>query len=68
MLPLNLYARVRFCLRVWHMRPRVRRAPGFPCALCFRGGDFCQNSDAARREIAELHLLILPFATIGVIL
>jgi hypothetical protein len=32
MLPLNLYARVRFLLRAsWHMRPRVQRAPGLPC-------------------------------------
>jgi hypothetical protein len=29
----NLYARVRFCHVHWHARPRVRRAPGLPCAL-----------------------------------
>jgi len=29
----NLYARVRFCQVHWHARPRVRRAPGLPCAL-----------------------------------
>jgi len=33
MLPPNLYARVRFCHVHWHARPRVRQAPGLPCAL-----------------------------------
>src|SRR5215207_8276800 len=23
----------------WHTRPRVQRAPGIPCALCFEGED-----------------------------
>jgi hypothetical protein len=32
--PLNLYARVRVFVHVLHTRPRVQRAPGFPCALC----------------------------------
>jgi hypothetical protein len=32
------------------------------------GGDFMHASDATRREIVELHLLILPLVTIGVIL
>ena len=36
--PLNLYARVRLCLRTLHTRPRVQRAPGLPCALCSQGG------------------------------
>jgi hypothetical protein len=36
--PLNLYARVRISLCSLHTRPRVQRAPGLPCALCFRGG------------------------------
>jgi hypothetical protein len=31
--PLNLYARVRFYSCILHTRPRVQRAPGFPCAL-----------------------------------
>ena len=30
--PLNLYARVRISLCILHTRPRVQRAPGFPCA------------------------------------
>src|SRR4029078_11360885 len=34
MLPLNLYARVRFLECTLHTRPRVQRAPGLPCALC----------------------------------
>src|SRR5256886_5056156 len=33
-----LYARVHFCLRKSHARPRVQRAPGLPCALCSREG------------------------------
>src|SRR5258705_11262763 len=44
MLPPNLYARVHFCLRKWHARPRVRRAPGLPCALYFeRAGSYPAN-------------------------
>src|SRR5256885_13465838 len=35
---LNLYARVRLLLCVWHTRPRVQSAPGFPCALCSQEG------------------------------
>ena len=36
MLPPNLYARVHPLFSQSHARPRVRRAPGFPCALCFK--------------------------------
>ena len=36
--PLNLYARVRVLCAQLHARPRVQRAPGLPCALCFDGG------------------------------
>src|SRR6266851_8009207 len=38
--PLNLYARVRFLLCTLHTRPRVQRASGLPCALCFQGRNF----------------------------
>ena len=31
-------------------------APGIPCALCLLGERFLQDSDASRREIAELYL------------
>src|SRR3954471_8178021 len=31
--PAALYARVPFCLRKSHARPRVQQAPGLPCAL-----------------------------------
>src|SRR6266487_2384122 len=31
--PAALYARVHFCLRKSHARPRVQQAPGLPCAL-----------------------------------
>src|SRR5438094_8615687 len=35
--PAALYARVHFCLRKSHARPRVQQAPGLPCALSQRG-------------------------------
>jgi hypothetical protein len=54
MLPLNLYARVRFCLLLLHTRPRVQRAPGLPCALFFVGEMNLQTSGAVCRENAEL--------------
>ena len=41
--PPNLYARVRILLHLLHTRPRVRRAPGLPCALVFEGKVFLQN-------------------------
>ena len=45
--PLDLYARVRVPMRKLHTRSRVQRAPGFPCALAFRGGrKFKQSSGA----------------------
>src|SRR2546429_9872021 len=46
------YARV-LCF-ISHARLRVHRAPGIPCALCYRGPKkFTQTSGASRREIAE---------------
>src|SRR5436190_23249054 len=36
--PAALYARVQFCLRKSHARPRVQQAPGLPCALYFEEG------------------------------
>jgi hypothetical protein len=42
MLPLNLYARVRIFYVHLHARPRVQRAPGFPCAL-YPGVKGCAN-------------------------
>src|SRR5437879_12607001 len=51
--PAALYARVHFCLRKSHARPRVQQAPGLPCALQFRGGQTTmQTSGDQRREIA----------------
>src|SRR5882724_3635698 len=40
------------------MRPRVQRASGIPCALCFRRGgeNNLQTSDAMRRENENLCL------------
>ena len=43
MFPLNLYARVHFVFYKSHMRPRVQRAPGLPCALSWEGGKFLAN-------------------------
>src|SRR3954471_902485 len=52
--PAALYARVHFCLRKSHARPRVQQAPGLPCALNFEEGQTkLQTSDATRREIAK---------------
>ena len=56
--PLDLYARVRFLMHSLHTRPRVRRAPGFPCILRLEGdGNFEQASGETRREIAKSYLL-----------
>ena len=43
-----------------HARPRVQRAPGLPCALCFsRARNSQQNSGASRRENADLHSVVI---------
>ena len=43
-----------FCLRKSHARPRVRRAPGLPCALYFQEGKrSIQTSGGSCREIGE---------------
>src|SRR6476469_5396653 len=56
MLPLDLYARVRVLCAQLHTRPRVQRAPGLPCALCYDGGQrSTQPSGDQRREIAKLY-------------
>jgi hypothetical protein len=39
---------------ILHARLRVQRAPGIPCALS--SGQLTQNSDAPRRENAEVWL------------
>ena len=53
----NLYARVRTFLCTLHARPRVRRAPGLPCALAIeRGRNEMENSGKSCREIAESHI------------
>jgi hypothetical protein len=39
-----------------HMRSRVQRAPGLPCALYSYGGvEAWQTSGASRREIANAY-------------
>jgi hypothetical protein len=49
------YARV-LCF-ISHARLRVQRAPGFPCALAFRGTMFVHSLGASRRENANLCLM-----------
>ena len=39
-----------------HTRLWVQRAPGIPHALISRGERFLHDSDASRREIADLYL------------
>jgi len=58
--PLNLYAHVRFSIYPLHMRPRVQRAPGLPCALYLLGRNELQTSGAACRENAESHPAVVP--------
>src|SRR5207342_3391096 len=70
--PVASWSLVRFCARL-----RVRSAPGFPCALCIRGGrNERKTSGASRREVErvcgaksklnrfsckQFHELLLPF-------
>ena len=39
-----------------HMRPRVQRASGIPCALCLERANVIQTSGAMRRENAKVYL------------
>src|SRR5881392_3521711 len=58
--PAALYARVQFCLRKSHARPRVQQAPGLPCALCFRRGQTkMQSSGDQRRENAASYSVVI---------
>ncbi len=41
------------CFLNSHARLRVQRAPGIPCALCYRGTRFVDSSGASRRENAD---------------
>ena len=66
--PLNLYARVRILPSILHTRPRVQRAPGFPCALFFRGRE--KNASLGRipprdREGVSSMLLVSPRTACG---
>ena len=54
MLPLNLYARVRILYVHLHARPRVQRAPGFPCAL-YCGGERLRNTRASHAARMRSH-------------
>src|SRR5689334_15084439 len=44
-------------LRKRHAGPRVREAPGLPCALRFRGGTM-QSSGETCREIVDAHSFV----------
>src|SRR5437899_4994206 len=62
MLPPNLYARVRVPCAQLHARPRVRRAPGLPCALYFQEGrkliaNLGRNAPRDREVISNRHCL-----------
>ncbi|MEH2534692.1 hypothetical protein V1277_006014 [Bradyrhizobium sp. AZCC 1588] len=60
MLPLYLYARVRFVLRTLHTRPRVQQAPGLPCALYLeRAKKKMQTSGSSCREIAKSYSVVV---------
>ena len=61
MLPLNLYARVRFSFYPLHARPRVQRAPGLPCALHFsRVRMFANLGRIAPRERGVVSINVVP--------
>ena len=48
-----LYARVQFCLRKSHARPRVQQAPGLPCALVSRKSvRMCERAVAHQPPVA----------------
>ena len=56
MLPPNLYARVRVLCAQLHARPRVRRAPGLPCALYFFRGQRNAKPRADRAARSRSHV------------
>ena len=61
--PAALYARVPFCLRKSHARPRVQQAPGLPCALYFEEGQTkMQTSGDLRRENAKARSAVIACA------
>src|SRR6267154_1629423 len=64
--PLNLYARVRVLMHILHARPRVQRAPGFPCALCrSRRVQVTQASGSSCRENAEPYPHVVRLSSLG---
>jgi hypothetical protein len=51
---------VRFAILSLHMRPRVQRAPGLPCALyLFWGERICKSSGAMRGENAKVCSVVI---------
>ncbi|WP_436215163.1 hypothetical protein, partial [Bradyrhizobium sp. LjRoot220] len=58
--PAALYARVQLSIYKPHTGPRVQRASGLPCALCFQGqGNYWQSSGAMRRENVNTHSAVI---------
>ena len=56
--PLTCMLVCAFLCAIWHTRPRVQRAPGIPCALCFQEGQrICKTraKRAARTPVALTH-------------
>ena len=53
MLPLPCMLVCAFVLRKSHARPRVQRAPGLPCALCFREGE-TKMTNFGRQRVARM--------------
>jgi hypothetical protein len=45
---------------LWHMRPRVQRAPGIPCALCLSRGTTNLDSSGANQAARTPQLVIAP--------
>src|SRR5437588_6607322 len=55
-----------FLLHLSHMRPRVRRAPGLPCALCFSGATNAKlRADHAARTISAVFVRVARNRALG---
>ena len=57
MFSVALYARVRIFQCTMHMRPRVQRAPGLPCALSFEEGTEIPGTPRSHRDAgSRIHI------------
>src|SRR5262245_59811965 len=48
-----------FAVRILHARPRVQRAPGLPCALCFEERMNLKTSGASCRETVASYSVVI---------